>query len=261
MVTRRKIIKIDEEKCDGCGLCVPACAEGAIQIIDGKARLVSEVYCDGLGDCLGECPQDAINIEEREAEEFDPEAVQRHLADRTGDRTTDKTQPPAKPDSHTCKCPGAISQALHPGRPAPSSDTDAAKTETGAISSLLGNWPVQIHLVPVRAPYFQGSRLLIAADCVPFAFADFHRKFLDGRILLIGCPKLDDVDLYRSKLARIFLENDIQAVDVLYMEVPCCSGLVHLVHQALDESGRKIPVTIIKVGIRGDICETTNLQD
>ena len=260
MVTR-KIIKIDEEKCDGCGLCVPACAEGAIQIIDGKARLVSEVYCDGLGACLGECPQDAIIIEEREAEMFDPEAVQRHLSDRTIGHRMEEAQPPTESDSLACKCPGTISQMLHPDRAAAPSDTDAAKTEKEAMTSLLGNWPVQIHLVPVRAPYFQGARLLIAADCVPFAFADFHRRFLDGRTLLIGCPKLDDVDLYRSKLAQIFLENDIQTVDVVYMEVPCCFGLVHLVRQALDESRRKISVTFIKVGIRGDICEIANLQD
>jgi len=235
----RKIVKIDEEKCDGCGQCVPACAEGAIQVVGGKARLVSELYCDGLGACLGECPQDAITIEEREAEVFDEAAVARHLGHCAG-----------TPSAHSAPvvhaCPGSASQVLRRSTPAP-----AAETEPSA----LGNWPVQLSLVPVRAPYFEGARLLIAADCVPFALADFHRSALAGRALVVGCPKLDNTDMYRRKLAEIFRQNDIQSVEVIYMEVPCCFGLVHLVRLALEESEKTIPLTLTKVSVRGAVLE------
>jgi len=247
MHARRKIIKIDEEKCDGCGLCVPACAEGAIQVIDGKARLVSEVYCDGLGDCLGECPRGALTIEEREAEEFDEKAVERHLVEQKAQQTA----PSQQSDPLPCGCPGSASQTLKPRQTArPDAEGDA-----GTTPSALGNWPVQLHLVPVVAPYFNEARLVIAADCVPFSFADFHRKFLAGRALLVGCPKLDDAEAYREKLAQIFRQNDIKSVEVVYMEVPCCFGLVHLVGKALEESGRDIPLSFTKVGIHGEILE------
>jgi len=247
MHARRKIIKIDEEKCDGCGLCVPACAEGAIQIVDGKARLVSEVYCDGLGDCLGECPRGALTIEEREAEEFDEKAVEHHLAEQKAQQTA----PSQKSDPLPCGCPGSASQTLKPRQTAHSAAAGDAETTPSA----LGNWPVQLHLVPVVAPYFNEARLVIAADCVPFSFADFHRKFLAGRVLLVGCPKLDDAEAYREKLAQIFRQNDIRSVEAVYMEVPCCFGLVHLVKKALEESGREIPLSFTKVGIHGEILE------
>jgi len=241
---RREIVRIDEEKCDGCGACVPACAEGALQIIDGKARLVSEVYCDGLGACLGECPRGAITIEERDVEEFDEGAVRRHLAHRVTEQAQDKLP---------CGCPGSTAQVLERSGTVGTASADERTTTPSSLS----NWPVQLRLVPVRAPYFDGADLLIAADCIPFAFADFHQRFLAGRTLLVGCPKLDDADLYRRKLAQIFLQNDIRTVTVLHMEVPCCLGLVHLVQLALKDSGKPIHLAVSRIGIKGEICETS----
>ena len=249
----RKIIKIDEEKCDGCGECVPACVEGALQIIDGKARLVSEQYCDGLGACLGECPQGAITIEERAAEEFDEKAVEQHLAEHVVDEAS-----PSCAAAPAGGCPGMAAVAL--GQPRVS-EQPAAAPEDGPSPSRLGNWPLQLNLVPVQAPYFQDARLVISADCVPFAFADFHQRFMTGRVLLIGCPKLDDAELYRQKLAEIFTTNDIQSVDIVHMEVPCCFGLVRLVQLALEDSGKQIPASVTKIGVRGEILETGRLGD
>ncbi len=253
-MTLRKIVKIDEEKCDGCGLCVPSCVEGAIQIIDGKARLLKEEYCDGLGACLGECPQGAITIEERAATQFDPHAVEEHLAKTEKTRTPEKKQQLEKTGSPRSGCPGSVSKSFEPAeiqQPSPDKAADQA------IPSQLSNWPVQLRLVPVFAPYLQNARLVIAADCVPFAFSDFHRKFLVGKILLIGCPKLDDAQFYTDKLTEMFTMNDIRSIDVLYMEVPCCFGLVQIVRNALERSGKKIPLTFTKIGIRGSVIETT----
>ena len=244
---RRKIFKIDEEKCDGCGNCVPACAEGALEIVDGKARLVSEVYCDGLGACLGECPQGAITIEEREAEDFDLEAAERHLAQR------EEKAAEAEPFKG---CPDAASRLLYHGQGEAVSESE----ETARTPSQLGNWPVQLRLVPVRAPYFDGGKLLIAADCTAFAFGDFHRRFLAERPLLVGCPKLDDADLFRRKLAQIFIQNDVREVETVHMEVPCCHGLVHLVQHAIKDSEKRIPLTLTKIGIKGNILETSEAQ-
>lgn len=248
---KRDIVRIDEEKCDGCGVCIDSCAEGAIQLIDGKARLVSESYCDGLGACLGECPQDAITIEKREATEFNPEAVEHHLAQKKAEEA--KSQSAPKEEKHTlaCGCPGSATQSIDRAQ--------AEGPDAGPAPSLLGNWPVQISLVPVTAPYLENAKLLIAADCVPFAFGDFHREFLNGKVLLIGCPKLDDADMYREKLAEMLRSNSIQSIDVTYMEVPCCFGLVRLVGQAVEDSGRDIPVTLTRVGIRGQILESDPL--
>jgi len=230
----RKIVRIDEEKCDGCGECATACAEGAIEIVDGKARLISESYCDGLGACLGECPQDAITIEEREAEEFDEEAVKAHL------------------ERAPASCPGSAPQSI---TRCELQDLKSDSVEKVSVPSRLTNWPVQLQLVPAKAPYFAGADLLIAADCVPFAFADFHERFVKGKTLIIGCPKLDSADFYRRKLAQVFMQNDIASITVVYMEVPCCFGLVHLVHESLKESHKDIPLTLVKVGIRGDVLE------
>ena len=233
---KRKIVKIDEKKCNGCGVCVPNCAEGAIKIIDGKARLVSEVYCDGLGACIGECPQGALTIEEREAAEFDEKAVERRLA-------AEKAKEPMP-----CGCPGTMSQALKPqARPA---------SGEGLAPSALGNWPVQLRLAPVFAPYFNGADLLISADCVAHAFADFHGRFLAGKTLVIGCPKLDDAPLYQGKLAQILQQNQIKSVEVLYMEVPCCFGLVRLVRDAIAEAKSRVPLTLTKISIHGEILES-----
>lgn len=248
-MAKRKIVRIDEEKCTGCGLCVPGCAEGALQIVDGKARLVSEVYCDGLGACLGECPEGAITIEEREAAGFDQAAVEQRLGEKGKPAPAADAPAEKKPDL-PCGCPGSLSREIarpaHPAGPA---------VGRGA-PSLLGNWPVQIALVPERAPYLQGARLLIAADCVPFAYGDFHRRFVHGRTVLVGCPKLDDPAFYQEKIASILRGNDITGVDVVTMEVPCCSGLTRLVQAALSASGKSLPATFTRVGISGDLLET-----
>jgi NAD-dependent dihydropyrimidine dehydrogenase PreA subunit len=244
----RKVIRIDEEKCDGCGLCVPACIEGALQIIDGKARLVSETYCDGLGACLGECPQGAITIEERQADEFDAEAVARHLNKPELKKVTPRVEAQSYPS-----CPGSLSRTLQPKAHLAIKDRDINKEAT---PSQLGNWPVQLKLAPVKAPYFEKAKLLIAADCVPFAHADFHRRFLEGRVLLIGCPKLDENELYLQKLTMIFSQNDIELIEIIYMEVPCCFGLAHLVRRAVADSGKEIPLSFQKIGIKGEILES-----
>jgi Pyruvate/2-oxoacid:ferredoxin oxidoreductase delta subunit len=243
MAMLRKIVQIDEEQCDGCGLCASACAEGAIRIVDGKARLVSDTYCDGLGACIGECPQDAITIIEREA------AVEHHLTSTARIGAGDPGQAGAG-DTLACGCPGSMVREL----PA---EVEAAgdRSELERVPSQLRNWPVQMHLVPPNAPYLKGASLLLAADCVGFASPDFHHGFLKGKILIVGCPKLDDAAFYREKLAAILQENDIQDLTVAIMEVPCCSGLLHLARQAVTDSGKDVPLFAVKVGIGGDILE------
>jgi NAD-dependent dihydropyrimidine dehydrogenase PreA subunit len=245
----RKIVEIDPEKCNGCALCVPACAEGAIRIVNGKALLSADNFCDGLGACLGECPQDAIRIIEREADSFDEAAVAEHLA-----KTAPETRAP-KPDNtghghraiHHGGCPGA--QVL----------SFSAATESSAATpkqpSQLRQWPVQLTLAPVSAPYFQGADLLIAADCVPFAYADFHKDFLAGKVVLIGCPKLDDNRLYQEKLTSLFRVSSIRSVTVLRMEVPCCGGIVVAARQALEDSGKELPFREVTVTISGEVKE------
>ncbi len=241
---KRKIVRIDEAKCNGCGQCATACAEGAIAIVDGKARLISETYCDGLGACL-DCPEGAISIEERDAAEFDPKAVERHLAETRGGACASGHAPGG------FACPGSAAKTLdvRSAPPLPPGHAGAP------VLSRLGNWPVQLRLVPPTAPYLNGARLLISADCVPFAMPGFHNELLDGRVLLVGCPKLDDTAFYEKKLKDLFRGNDIKSVEVAYMEVPCCYGLVHTVQQALSESGMPIPLTLIRVGLRGVVQE------
>jgi len=237
----RKIVKIDEEKCTGCGLCIPNCAEGALQIVDGKAKLMSEKFCDGLGACLGNCPEDAITVIEREAEEFDEKAVEVHLHKQK------ETQPQPKPQPVFTGCPS--SRAMHFKVP----EAKTGSTSTTSALSQLTHWPVQLKLVPVNAPYFQDADLLIAADCVPFAYADFHRDFLKGKAVVVGCPKLDDIQFYKEKLTEIFRTNTIKSITLPYMEVPCCFGLVKATEDALAASGKNIPLKKVKIGIRGDI--------
>ncbi len=250
---KRNIIRIDEKKCNGCGNCVTGCAEGAIQLVDGKARLVSETYCDGLGACMGECPVGALTIEEREAPEYDQAAVDTHLM--TIGRAThaaSSTTPPSPPQAFH-GCPGSMARSLHPGNSsAACSGSASPRTST---PSALGNWPVQLSLVPVNAPYLERASLLIAADCTAFAFPDFHRRFMKGKVALIGCPKLDDAAFYREKLTQIIQTNDIEFIHVVYMEVPCCGGLVRLVHDAVSGSGRKVPVKLTKIAIDGEILD------
>jgi len=236
----RKIVKIDEEKCTGCGLCIPNCAEGALQIINGKARLVSEKFCDGLGACLGHCPEDAIIVIEREAEEFDEKAVEAFL----------HKKPEAKPQPQPAPFTGCPSSRTMQFK------VPEARTETVSATlsvSQLTQWPVQLKLVPINAPYFQDAALLIAADCVPFAYPNFHQDFLKGKAVVVGCPKLDDIQLYKEKLTEIFKTNSIKSVTVPYMEVPCCFGLVKVTEDAIAASGKNIPFKKIKIGIRGDI--------
>lgn len=227
----RKIIKINEEKCNGCGACAAACHEGAIEMINGKAKLTREDYCDGLGDCLPACPTDAITFEEREALAYNEEAVQ--LA---------KAQKKELP----CGCPGTHSKTI--------CRSETQSFENVPVTSRLRQWPCQIKLVPVNAPYFDGADLLIAADCTAYAFGDFHNRFIKNRITLIGCPKLDSVD-YTEKLTAIIENNNIKSVTVVRMEVPCCGGIENAVKNALQLSGKFIPWQVITVTTDGKIIE------
>ncbi|MBQ7039551.1 MAG: 4Fe-4S binding protein [Clostridia bacterium] len=227
----RKIIKINEEKCNGCGLCAAACHEGAIEMINGKARLTREDYCDGLGDCLPACPTGAITFEEREAPAYNEQAV---LAAK------------AKKAPLPCGCPGTNAKAIERKEP-----DDAPKTE---ITSKLRQWPCQIKLVPVNAPYFENSNLLIAADCTAYAYGNFHNEFMRNKITLIGCPKLDEGD-YTEKLTRIIIENNIKSVTVVRMEVPCCGGIENAVVNALKNSGKFIPWQVVTISTSGKILD------
>ena len=230
----RKIIKIDEEKCNGCGACASACHEGAIDMVNGKAKLMRENYCDGLGDCLPACPTGAISFEEREAPAYDEAAV---LAAKKAAQETPKP----------CGCPGSQARVLH---------REAQNSVTEAICpvSQLAQWPVQIKLVPPTAPYFSGAKLLIAADCTAYAYANFQNEFMRGHVTLIGCPKLDDVD-YSEKLTEIIRLNDIQSVTIVRMEVPCCGGLEYAAKQALQASGKFIPWNVVTISTNGIILD------
>jgi len=257
----REMVNIDEEKCDGCGLCVPSCAEGAIKIIDGKAKLIADNLCDGLGACLGDCPQGAITIEKREADEFDENAVAKRLADIGREPI---------PHDHAQEsvggCPSARVQVIPSSKPVhaadgcpssrmvnfPSNPTSEAQ-DADQRSSELRQWPVQLHLVPPTAPFLNDKEVLLAADCVPFAYADFHQTMLKDRALLIACPKLDNTQPYVQKLVAMLQQNRIKKLLVAHMEVPCCSGLIAIARQALTESGVDVPFETIKVGIQGDV--------
>jgi Pyruvate/2-oxoacid:ferredoxin oxidoreductase delta subunit len=248
----RKIIEIDEEKCSGCGQCILECAEGALAIVDGKARLIKEVYCDGLGACLGECPEDALHLVEKEAAEFDEKAVESHLAEQPEAEPPEVTGKWRSPETPACGCPGDTVR-----EPAPD---ESSTREASAPASALRNWPVQLHLVPVKAPFFDRADLLIAADCAGFTLTNLHGSFLKGRALVIACPKLDDTSPYEEKLAAIFRENDIRSITVLYMVVPCCTGLVQIVRRALAKSGRSIPLSITRLDYHGRVLEDTRVM-
>lgn len=241
---KRKIVSIDPEKCNGCGECVPSCAEGAIKIVNGKAVLSADNLCDGLGSCLGTCPMDAITIIERDADNFDEVSVAEHHAKSVKSAET----PHRHPGSHG-GCPGSRTMTLK-------TKEQSAETERkeGASQSQLGQWPVQLTLVPPTAPYFQDADLLITADCVPVAYADYHRDYLAGKAVVMGCPKQPDAgDGYIRKLTDIFRLSSIRSVTVLAMEVPCCGGIVTAAKQALAASGKDIPLKVVTVGIRGDV--------
>ena len=233
----RPIVRIDQEKCDGCGLCVPSCAEGAIQIVDGKAQLLADRFCDGLGACLGECPQGALVIEERESEPFEgpaPGAAAAH--------------PAPAPEPEAFVCPGSRMQQFQPQEaPAPG-------------PSALGHWPIKLRLVQPKAPFFKDASLLVAADCAPFAAGDFHSRYLQGRALVCGCPKFDDVEAHTAKLTEILGQNDIQEISIVNLEVPCCFGLVQIVRQAMLASGKDLPVTICTLGATGQVVQQQKIK-
>lgn len=239
----RKIIKIDEEKCNGCGACASACHEGAIGMVDGKARLLREDYCDGLGDCLPACPVNAISFEEREAPAYDEQAVKLAMA--------------KKNNAYFSGCPGSRTRLFDRKTKAIFSESKASENALNSNKiqeSMLSQWPVQIKLVPINAPYFDGANLLIAADCTAFAYGKFHNDFIRDRITLIGCPKLDEGD-YAEKLSHIISENNIKSITVARMEVPCCGGLENAVKRAIKSSGKPVPVSVATISTDGRILD------
>lgn len=269
---KRKIIKIDEGKCNGCGLCIPDCPEGALQVIDGKVRLVSDLFCDGLGACTKACPQDAMIIEEREAEPYNEFKVMEnivkggsnvikahleHLKDHGEDRLFSQAikylkengfeAPEVLPKKLACGCPGNMQKDLRKENKAPS-------TQAVSVQSELNNWPVQLKLMNPHAPYLENADLVIAADCSAFAYPNFHSKFLKGKILMIFCPKLDsDLESYIDKLVIIFGEHDIKSISIVHMEVPCCSGIESVVTQALKKSGKNVIIKDYAISVQGEI--------
>ena len=251
-MAKRSIVKIDEEKCTGCGLCVPACAEGAIQIIDGKARLVADNLCDGLGACLGDCPEDAITIEEREADEFDEAAVAQHV-NRT--QSVSEPVPPAAASTgsgHGGGCPGLRTLSFRDDDDAP--QTAKPAENCGPVASQLRQWPIQMHLVSPTAPYYLGADVLLAADCVAFSVGDFHQTYLQGKALAVACPKLDDgQETYLRKLTAMIDEAKINTLTVMIMEVPCCTGLIGLAMEAAKRASRKVPIKKIVVSLKGEL--------
>ena len=280
-MAKRKIIKIDPEKCNGCGQCIPNCPEGALQIIDGKARLVSDLFCDGLGACIGYCPQGAIDVEEREAEAYNEKKVMdnivkqgkntiiahlKHLKEhnefgylkeamdylvtkgiriRPGDLTDTVASGP-------CGCPGAKVVDSRLGDRHLFSGKEQDRKKEPFPGSRLGTWPVQLKLVPAFAPFLNDADILIAADCVPFAYADFHEDLLKGKILLVGCPKLDDIAYYKEKISQIVANNDVKSITYAHMEVPCCFGFLPVIKDAIAQSGKKIPFSDVTISVKGE---------
>jgi ferredoxin len=236
MKSTRKIIRINEEKCDGCGLCIPSCAEGAIRLVDGKARLVAEKYCDGLGACLGECPQGALAVIDAEADPFD-EAAAKELM-----RTGDKTLP--------CGCPSTLMQSFAPQTVC--DKVNVPVSQPASSVSALTHWPVQIRLVPPSAPFLKGADLLVAADCTPIAYPRFHDDLLRGKTVLLGCPKFDNAEEYVKKFAAFFETAAIKSVTIVVMEVPCCQGLPVIVRKGMVLAGKEIPMEIVVISTRGE---------
>jgi Pyruvate/2-oxoacid:ferredoxin oxidoreductase delta subunit len=267
MKIKRKIIKIDEEKCDGCGQCVIGCAEGALEIVDGKAKVISDNLCDGLGACIGECPQGALEMVERQAEAFDEAAVEAHLAKQPA------ADPAAEPVGETlpCGCPSSQLRTFVPpsacqtaNQPAALPRADSAlglanrqvgAATKGGAASHLGHWPVQIRLIPPTAPFLKGADLLVVADCVPVAFPTLHRDFLEGKVVMLGCPKFDEAQAYIEKFSDIFKNAGIRSVTTLVMEVPCCSGLPAMVKKGIDKAGVALSVSEVIISTRGQIVE------
>ncbi|MFH0999012.1 MAG: 4Fe-4S dicluster domain-containing protein [Pseudomonadota bacterium] len=242
MKVLRKIIQIDEERCDGCGQCITGCAEGALKLVDGKARVVSDKYCDGLGACIGECPTGALTIIEREADEFDVAAVEALLG-----KTHAKASPPAG------GCPSAGLQMF--SAPCACEKANLPASLEAGDESFLSHWPIQIRLVPSNAPFLHGADLLVVADCVPLAYPSIHKDFMKGRAVLMGCPKFDDAQSYIDKFAEISTRAGLKSITVLSMEVPCCSGLPMIVKKGLEISGAAIPLTEVVISIKGKVLE------
>ncbi len=250
MSLKRKIIEINEDLCDGCGNCMITCAEGALQLVDGKAKLVADKYCDGLGACLGECPTGALKIIERDAEDFDEVAVEHRLAE-----VKQAEAPAHKPMAFGC--PSAQLRTFE--RPAtPCEAANIPATYEGGQSALT-HWPIQIRLVPPVAPFLRGANLLVAADCTPFAYPNFHRAFLKDKVVMVGCPKFDDMELYLEKFVQIFKMAGIKSVTTVFMEVPCCHGLPMIVKKAMELSGKNIPMEHVIIGVQGEILRRERL--
>jgi Pyruvate/2-oxoacid:ferredoxin oxidoreductase delta subunit len=251
-MTKRQVIKIDQEKCDGCGLCVPSCAEGAIQIVDGKAQLLADKFCDGLGACLGECPQGALSIEDREAEEFVGPAPGHDAPPAAAHGARPPAPAPAAPpapEPEPFVCPGSRMQQFQ---------RLAAVPEGGA--SALAHWPVKLRLVAPKAPFLKDAKLLVAADCAPFAVGDFHARFLQGKALVCGCPKFEDEEANVAKLTAILQENEVQEITIVNMEVPCCFGLVQAVRRAMEAAGKNLPVTICTLSTDGQVLQQQKVR-
>ena len=283
---RRKIIRIDESKCNGCGLCIPGCPEGALQVIDGKARLISDLFCDGLGACLGHCPEGAITIEERDAFPYDERKVMegiaaqgkavikahlKHLREHredaylrqaldylqehglTVDAASQQSRPLPAAQGRTA-CPGSQAVSFSP------TTEDAVPREPQDRPSRLTHWPIQLHLISPQAPHYRGSDLLLAADCVAYALDGFHENHLRGNTLTIACPKLDDgQEVYLQKIASLIREAEVKTLTIMVMQVPCCAGLMHLARRAAEQAGRKIPIRYLVVGLRGEILQQGSL--
>jgi len=243
MKVLRKIIEIDEELCDGCGQCVPGCAEGSLQIVNGKAKMVSDNLCDGLGACIGECPTGALKIVERKADEFDEEAVEKYLAEK-------ETEKQKEPTMLACGCPSTNIETFAPASSCKEANIPASFEDE---ESSLSHWPVQIRLVPATAPFLKGADLLVLADCCGIAIPTLHRDLLKGRVVMIGCPKFDDVEEYINKFADIFKTAGIKSVTAVVMEVPCCSGLPMIVKKGMEAAGKNIPIEEVVISTRGKI--------
>jgi len=252
----RKIVRIDESKCDGCGQCVPACAEGALRIIDGKARLVSDVYCDGLGACLGHCPQDAIEIIEREADEFDEQAVEERLEQHSAPKPGPTAAAPSG------GCPGMQAQSFSlpvagpsspPAGPMPRGLATFDADADGNGASGLSHWPIQLKLIPPNAPFLQDADLVLTADCAPAAVPGFHERLLRGRPMALACPKLDDAPAHVAKLAAVLAGSTVRKLTILRMEVPCCGGLESIAQSARDAAGRDVPIEVVTISTRGRV--------
>jgi NAD-dependent dihydropyrimidine dehydrogenase PreA subunit len=225
---KRKIIKIDEDRCDGCGACIPSCKEGALQIVDGKAKLVSEIYCDGLGACLGDCPRGALTLEERDAEEFDEVAVEKRVEQKLG-----------------CGCPGSMARTI--------SREPTQRVDAEDVPSELRQWPVQLALIPAMAPYLKGADLVLLADCTAVAYANLHQHLIKGKVIAMACPKLDEADPYIEKLAQMMKLSNFKSIEIVMMEVPCCSGLSFIVEQARDLAGVDIEIKKTIINIEGGV--------